>query len=556
MNQRKRVVVFIAITVMLMSMVALTAAPASQGFAPASNTAQATGYVFQTDVDYFMSTTDYGKLGLDKWFGFAGLDVSNYLPALGYAGKLGSIYLGSFYSGNVLYKGASQPDTIQVQTTDYYNSGVYFGQQKITTTHSDRDPTGSFNSAGVLIGVGGMGFKLGFWEDMSSLKTQLSADGSFNNATDSDTTNTTTGAHTITQYTDGSKVSGDMVPSLGWGMNLALGSMTLKPFVQLSADIYKDNRAATSSSYTEYNGAIPLGTTKTTYTAGDNNGYIAPSGMLGASLEIAKDKAVTELGLSYNLTLPLYSNNYKDVTGSDTSVKGTATYTNHVAVTEDANGLDNNAYADVTTSEKSEMDHDIGLMYRYKKEVSDRVSIGFLLNPSVSITSAKSTDKEVQTTVDTFTTYSQDPANSYVETIVDTMPGYTTETSTFSAGAYGAASLAFSVVPETFVLHAGLNVGAPTFTNRTVTVTKSGFETTTDQVVNGNGKVTYDSTSATVGATRNESKTVSNSWNSMSAWVTAGFTLNVAKDMALDALMNSGNTINATTFSLIFTIKQ
>jgi hypothetical protein len=69
--------------------------------APESNTSKATFENFGTDVDNYLDVHSYGDVEFDKWFGFGAYDTGLNL-GLGYARKLGGIYLGAFYTGNVI----------------------------------------------------------------------------------------------------------------------------------------------------------------------------------------------------------------------------------------------------------------------------------------------------------------------------------------------------------------------------------------------------------------------------------------------------------------------
>ena len=58
-----------------------------------SNTAKTTAGVFTNDIDYFNNVNKYTKLEMEKWFGYAGIRKDDL--DLGYATKLGSLYLGA-----------------------------------------------------------------------------------------------------------------------------------------------------------------------------------------------------------------------------------------------------------------------------------------------------------------------------------------------------------------------------------------------------------------------------------------------------------------------------
>lgn len=541
MNQKKKVIALAAITVMLLAPLA----------AQSSNTNSATAGVFETDVDNYMSVHDYSKVEMEKAFGYIGYDSNNL--SLGYATKLGGLYLGSYYNGNALSTNDSIKETKNITTANQVTNDVITGET-VTTTEGKTDPEMvSTNQIDVLVGVAGMGFKLGFYENLQTAKSRFSVDGSFNDASDSVATDSSTMSTTVTKYTEGSQTVGSIMPSLVWGMNLPVGGMTIKPYAMANVNFYQNKAFSVENKYTEVfdvkqSNALATNTKKT---AGKDNGYIDLDATVGAGLDLAKNGTKqTSFGLSYQFDTKLYSN-------SDNDVKGNADWTETVTNAFDAAGTTTTVVKTVNTSEKSYVKHVITPAVSSTTELSDRVSFGMNFAVDVTFDSDKSIAETVTRTVATVASNLQDPADDSVTTTVVTTPGNTVETTTLTVDPTLKAGLTFKAIPGTLSFNTGLTVEVPQFNNATVTTTKSGFTSTTATKVDGLGVRTSDTT-GTVTAARNESQTIKNDWDKLSAGINAGLTLNVDKNIAFDALMsNTGAfSVNATSLSLILSIKK
>ena len=83
-----------------------------------SNTANATAGVFTNDIDYFNNVNKYTKLEMEKWFGYVGIRRDDL--DLGYATKLGSLYLGAEYKGELLSQ-TGFTDRISVTTEPVFD---------------------------------------------------------------------------------------------------------------------------------------------------------------------------------------------------------------------------------------------------------------------------------------------------------------------------------------------------------------------------------------------------------------------------------------------------
>lgn len=549
MKQSKKVMAVLVITMMGLAFMPLAA--------QTSNTNKATADNFDTDVDNYMSVTDYGEVAMEKWFGFAGFEGTAL--SLGYARLLGPLYLGTYYTGTVLF--SNQKETVNVDTTPSILSGIVVGKTVKTDTFKDNADFTTNNTASVLIGTIGMGFRLNFTENLTTASGRLNASG--NAATDTVTVNDSTNTKTGTEWTDGSKLSGYMIPSVAWGMNLPLSGMTLKPTALIGVNFNMNSNVYTRNVYTEINGMTPIGTPHTVTTGGNSINSLLPYVNLGAELVMAeKDATQKTFGLSYSLNLGLYSNNYVNVSGSDENVKGFVSWSNSSTVTETiaSKTVQNTNTANIL--EYSSMSHRITPSFRYTKDVSDRVSFGLNTTAPIILSSSLNSSKTVTTTITNVQSFSSTPSASSVTTTISTTPGDTVNTTELTVSPAIKGGLTYSVIPKVFVLKAGLSINAPSFRTKTETKTRNEYYKSTTTTVDGSGAVTntvsYTGSTVDLDDTRTESQDVTNAWGSLGAVVSGGFTLNVAENIAFDALMNNSGVakLDATTFSLIFTIKK
>jgi hypothetical protein len=238
MNQKWKV-----ITIALITALALTMSLAAQE----SNTFKATAGNFSTDVDNFFDLHSWGDVEFDKYFAFAGFrnnpDAFNgYELDAGYARRFGSIYLSAFYEGQITSRSPGQVTTTTDKISLYgLNGGIYELESEQTEVTNATTLPDFNNNIGVLIGVAGMGIKAGFYENMRGTdkytSNPFSLSGS-SNGTQSDITETSAGIKTVsTDITEYNYLEGTMLPYLGWGMNLDVANLVIKPKVEIGLGI-------------------------------------------------------------------------------------------------------------------------------------------------------------------------------------------------------------------------------------------------------------------------------------------------------------------------------
>lgn len=555
MNQNRKATALIVAAVMLLAATPAVAQTKSQ-------TASVTKGIFTTDVDNYMNVNTYDKVMFDKWFGVIAADGTT--PQLGFATKIGGLYLGTSYKGT-LYN-SSGNDTINIVTTPTVTDGVVSSTATTTTKSVTSSSLNTNNTVGVLVGALGMGFSASFSETMnhSNIPYYVTSYASAPNAStgqqaiETTTDNPAGKTATSTKYTNNYNNSGSMTPSLGWGMNLNVGTMILRPSASVAATFNKNEKSATKAASTTVNEVETSSDTGTCTTALSN---LEPTATIGAILEFPKiDGAQAFAILTYRLDTKFFiGNSYLDANGTSIALPGNAYVTAYKQVTDNpalekttTTGTDILAYTD------SYMMHTVTPQFKFKKEFDDQLSIGFLAKANVSAEFSSTGSTRTNTTVVTVDSYSQNPGSDTTETTTVTTNGNTTATATYEISPEASAAVVYKLLPGKLSLNAGYSLSAPKLTSTQTTVTKSLPDTTTVKKVDENGFVLTDTETTTVNAARTESQTLTNTWGAISQTLSAGLTFYINDKMTFDASMSTSgtNVINLANLTLMFTIKQ
>jgi hypothetical protein len=328
MNKKWKIMAVLA----LIMISALTFNAAAQDYAipaPVSNTNRATGANFATDVDNFLHFHNYGDVAFDKYFAYGGFRAYSggstgfnaYELNAGYARRFGGLYLGLFYAGQITEANPAAISTTTTEITDNTYTGGFFQKDNDRTVVTNTVTAPKFyNNLGALVGVAGMGIKVGFYETLWG--TDKYPGTASNIANDVDGTKTVT-----TDITEYNRLYGWIVPYLGWGMKLSLGGLTIKPKASLDLAFFVDEtKYSSATNNTTVNGS-PVGT-QTTGSSYTDNGYFSLGASIGADVDFAPVGSHSfGAGLSYAITPDIYSHKYDTASGEET-VNGTVAVTN------------------------------------------------------------------------------------------------------------------------------------------------------------------------------------------------------------------------------------
>jgi len=527
-----------------------------------SITNEKTAGVFKTDVDKYMNVTDYGSVGFEKSFGFVCLE--NGFLNLGYAKNFGGLYLGTYYYGLILQQPtATITDTVTTTPTVVNNTIVS------TKTETEKEVTfdsgfTTENNAAVLLGIAGMGIKLGVAEYITTyVKPNSRATGATysTNVLSSVTTDTADDSVIKEEYTNTSKVSGFLWPYLSWGMNIPLGGMTVKARAGAALTYSLDSETYTFDKTKTVARATPIGFTAVHEEYNKNNSYFTPSIGISAALESnPRDGAQSKFGVSYNFGMGLYGDGLKTQTKT---TETTLNPTNKVTKVTD----------EIETDSESSMTNWIIPSYSYTKDLGEKFSVGLQTSVDCNISFVKWAPKTVTTTVTTTDDYGSNLALDTVKTEVETIPGDTTETTITTVSPAAGLGFIYRVVPGKFALMAGYNITLPEYTGKVTVTTRTETYSKTSTTVDGNGVTTNSTASASGGTSvdiedqRTERQSSETTWNPLSGELRFGLTFNFTENFAMEAGTNlgqtgmvdlfggGGNSLLANDYSLMFTLK-
>jgi hypothetical protein len=158
---------------------------------PGSPTKNASAGRFTTDVDNVLSLTDWSAIKMEKSLGFAGW--ANNMFALGYAGKIGGLYLGAWYNGNIVAAGKTTTEFVDVT----YDTNGIATKEETGYSNVTQQPWGyTSNRVGALVGIGNMGIQLDVRENY--LSKDLPA--GISNRTEDKLSGKVTGTGEISEY--------------------------------------------------------------------------------------------------------------------------------------------------------------------------------------------------------------------------------------------------------------------------------------------------------------------------------------------------------------------
>jgi hypothetical protein len=564
MNGTLRVMPLAVIAALVLLAVPLAAQQGAEPLGKAdSQTSTVTQGLFGTAVDDFFDYHYYGDVEFGSWFGYAGYventaagsTTPSRLLSLGYARKFGGLYLGLNYAGNLF---ASDNDKTETIGATYDGNGVNTTTvTEETLTKKEFTPR---NEIGALLGIGGMGIKVGFAEN---LKIEGSPSGStFNKVTKHP-------GNPLVQYSNMvdtfSSVQGGLIPWLGWGMSMDLGGISLRPKAELSFLIYQDKRESILKSYDTLGETI---TGVETWTlSGDNKSqnYLKPGVTLGAMATLAKNNGFeVQAGLEYSLGLKLYDNSY-DLFGFSGSTSGKVTIDTTTAgdnTQSIGKGLWGNAETrkiKVSLTEESASSHTISPALVVYKEFDERLNVGFSFIPVISLdfTSTQSWTESHSVTLSAPT----GQGLKGITTTVEDISGKTDEAvSIVSVMPELAAGLTYAVVPDRFKVNLGLGAtfGYEDISTRTKP-SGTGSKKTTVVDAQGNTTTTIDVSSG-LSTTSEDTLKIESGWQGLKPQVGAGFTLIMGSNASLDVGLNINTTNNfgasLNNLSLQFTLKK
>jgi hypothetical protein len=521
-----------------------------------SNTKAATATIFSTDVDNFINYHKYSSVKFDNWFGFitgrpsSGTSTPAVLD-LGFARNFGSLYLGAWYRGNMFRSGnGSETQTI----TPTYDSNSLLLTQTVKTIDYDPVWNESTNQIEFLIGVAGQGFKLGFFESLSSNKHAGNPD---RNVTTTDYRNGTISyQNAIDEY---SVSKGRLKPYLGWGTNIGIGGANLMPYIDVSLAMDSDSQVDNYRNYTTFNGKTQTATTSVG--AGHDNAKLRPEGTVGFKLDLAKKETTqTTLELKYKILLEMPGST-SEASGRGGGVDGDVSWNSGYVnrVTNYINRTETTTSIRIDVDEYTNIAHTATPIYKITGEPADGFRVGFLAQ--VPVTLSEQTNRSYNNTYTINKTkykggdLKDDLTNS---TIVYSSEGEEV-TSTISAQLRLSLGASYKLIPDRFAINAGISAIPVTYSHRVETESPDGqVQKNTQKTTDGYGNVLSNSVAVTKNDTPDK-VTTTDTWMAYTATLSGGFTFYFTPTAALDLLVAAGaaNTfrLDVTDVNVLFSIK-
>jgi len=256
---------------------------------------------YRSNADDFIRPDAYLGVKFNKWFGLVSFLNDASLGALanvGFATKVGNVYIGAFYNGN-LWANAPVNNYVEREFVTAPAGGV---DGRIYNVYNNISVVPSpINNIALLIGLADMGFRITYRTNHQSF----------------DEGGIVIGNQLYSSYkTEG----GYMAPQIAWAMAKDLTSKGIRPYLTVDLVFNYDYRKIATSG--------PDGSGNTGTVVGYSLNHFDPSfaAGLGGYTVYNKDGFKLSCDLDYVLTLNTYDNEYSDVEGTvykTCKIKGT-----------------------------------------------------------------------------------------------------------------------------------------------------------------------------------------------------------------------------------------
>jgi hypothetical protein len=511
--------------------------------------------LFRTDVDNSQRYHDFHRVQFDNNFGFvtASTQVAglNKLSA-GYATRFGgedgdSVYLGTWFHGN-FFRQEQGNNARSVRTTivgtDVINDQTQ-NQILTTTDYSDNAFIHATNQVDVLLGVAGMGIKVGFFQSWASDKNPASPS---RNLIETDFTDgRVRHQNEVVEYT---RQQGIFIPSIGWGM--IIGS--LRPYVNMGLHIYSDKQIDNfRPSYVAVNGE-KVGFNNITFGAGHNRGWLAPDINIGSNMVL--DGGVT-VGIDYRLNFRIYNNDY-DVAGFSGTANGPVSWTSGSSnIINGWNYTQETREAVLAFADTSRMAHTINPLFQVIRDPAENLRLGFLMRAPVTITTETQNNYSETRNLTLFRAdHNEYLPNARTEIVTRTNSGET-QTTTVDIFPRLSVGATYQLVPNRFTVNAGITAHPVRYTYSSIVRAPNGVTSTTTTVVRDtNGDITSENVTINTNTIAQDELDFGPRWQSFSGTAFGGFEFRFSQQASLDLFASSSFfTVNAANLNVLLTFK-
>ena len=514
---------------------------------PTSPTNDATVGLTATEIDQFVNVLDWGEVKFDKAFVFMGFEQGTKNKVdLGAAFKVGSLFIGSWYQGNLGVFNSYNDKDVGTAITEGAVPGTLGG---ITLTAKDKlsKDYDADHSAVMLFGFDNIGIRAGY------LRKGENYSGKFFGTTTMEQDSVITKSNEP-QFLDSTVYSpkgyvnrATHRPFVDFGMNIPLGTMTLSPTASLEVEIYQGNsRPGTNSTFYGFQTITKKDSEKvyniTQEQKAESDAHVGIIGKLGAGLALS-DTLNSVFDLGYEFTVNAYGKNYKAVDGTKHKIKGNYKITTDKVV-EDYNKASAGDHVITTTFEadfikKSYFSNTLRAGYKMQKDFTDRLSLLAAVELPITVGFEKSITEKISKTVTD--TRKLDPNlvhqnNVVTKTVVS--PIKTVNGVNVTVKPSIKAAVSYAAMPNRVFLNLGTKIE---FLETTFTSTKESYDsfvkTTKTVTEKADGSTTTVTSTAADNKTEFLHKTVGH--KEVAAELMGGLRWNVVENFAFDLVYSA-----------------
>ena len=527
---------------------------------PESPQKGATASLSGNEADQFMDLTGWSDVKFDKLFTYAGFaQGSDSTVDLGAAFKAGPVYIGAWYQGQF-----GQVNNLNEKkvTTTVTESPVLPGtidninrknEPKVSKTHT------AVHNVAVLLGFGNIGVRLGYARNKEN-KSGTYFGGTIQNdtiVTNSKTPDQITGKKTYDP--NGYINEAERVAAVDFGMNLGVKSFSLSPSFGLSFNVKQDSKYGVETNVITQNTSFGTHNIKTTVN-GENKTKTTLNAKLGADLGL-NDSLHSTFSFGYAFGIDIYGT--KKHKAADGSTKELAN--EYTSLTDTRTDIETGASRTVTdifkadTKNKSNITNTITVGYALQKDFTERLSFFAGVEAPIGFNFKKTVTKTVSEQK-TVVTNHVNKLNNSTETIIETSPTKTENTTTVTFNPVMRAALSYAAIPNKVFVSFGTEVKPfgkevtdlngkkhAGYEHQTTKTTVDRFTQTSEKVTeypNDATRNTRSSTTIAVAQQESQEKTVT--YGKAAVDVKLGVRWNIVDAVSLDVLYNQSllGTIN------------
>jgi len=513
---------------------------------PTSPTNDATVGLTATEIDQFVNVLDWGEVKFDKAFVFMGFKQGTKNKVdLGAAFKAGTLFIGSWYQGNLGVFNSTNNKDVGTAITEGAVPGTLGG---ITLTAKDQlgKNYDADHSAVMLFGFDNIGIRAGYLRKGKNYSGKFFGTATMEQDSVITKSNEPQFLDSMVYSPKGYVNRATHRPFVDFGMNIPLGAMTLSPTASLEVEIYQGKVTGTPTTFYGFQTLTKKDSEKvyniTQEQKAESDAHVGIIGKLGAGLALG-DSLNSVFDLGYEFTVNAYGKNYKAVDGTKHKIKGNYKITTDKVV-EDYNKASAGDHVITTTFKadfikKSYFSNTLRAGYKMQKDFTDRLSLLAAVELPITVGFEKNITEKIDKLITD--TRKLDPSKVHennVVTITRTQPIETINTVRLSVKPSIKAAVSYAAMPNRVFLNLGTEIN---FLETTFTSTKKSYDsfvkTTKTVTEKADGSTTTVTSTAADDKTESLHKTVGH--KEVAAKLMGGLRWNVVENFAFDLVYSA-----------------